>query len=284
LDSEKEVLSGGGDEGGVDGGRGPEGGELEGLEGEVVDGAKVSAGELEDGVDGLGVEGEVIGAGDANPVLHVIKGFGAGEKSEGGEVSHPPADGLELGSVEKQPQLAVAGEDEAQDEPGIHVEVGEHPQLGEDIGTEVLGLVQDEDRSKAVVVGKRAEAVLELSVEDGKGTGDIEPCGGGHLAAEVALGERSEFDVVNAVTGLGKKGTKRAEKQSFSGARGSHEDGAHAVLDGVVEGLKSFVEDLGMPTVLDGDFAGEGSLVKTEVGTKVQRGISSLHRRTPWRE
>jgi hypothetical protein len=116
LDSEKQVLSGGGDEGGVDSGSGFDSGELEGLESEMVDGAEVAAGEFEDGVDGLRVEGEVFGAGDAETVLHVVEGFGAGEKPEGSEVSHAPADGLELRSVEKDAKLSVAGEDKTKNE------------------------------------------------------------------------------------------------------------------------------------------------------------------------
>jgi hypothetical protein len=282
LGSEKQVLPGGGDEGRVDGGRGFESGEFEGLEGEMVDSTEVTAGELEDGIDGLGVEGEVFGAGDADPVLHVVEGFGAGEKPEGGEVSHAPADGFELGSVEKKAKLSVAGEDEAENESGIHVEVGEDPQLSEDVGTEILGFVDDENGTQTGIIGEGAKAVLELSMKEGEGAGDVEACGGGHFAAEVALGESGEFNVVNAVTSLGQQVSEGAKEDGFAGAGGSHEDGAHPVLDGGAESLEGFVEDLVAPTVLDGNLAGKGSLVKTEVGTKVHGGISGFHGRTPW--
>jgi len=276
-------LSGGSDERRVYGGSGFVGGELEGLESEMVDCAEVAAGEFEDGVDSLRVEGEVFGAGDADAVLHVIEGFGAGEKTEGGEVSHAPANGFELGPVEKESKLSVAGEDEAENKSRVHVEVGKDSELSEDVGTKILSFVNDENGPEAVVIGEGAEAFLELSMKDGVGTGDVEACGGSHFAAEVALGEGGELDVVDAVTGLGKKGAEGAEEESFSGTGGSHENGAHAALDGGVESLKSFVEDLGPPPVLDGNLPGEGSFVKAEVGAKIQRGISSLHGRTPWK-
>jgi hypothetical protein len=118
-------------------------------------------------------------------------------------------------------------------------------------------------------------------MKDGVGTGDIESCGGGHFAAEVAFGECGELHVVHPIACLGKQVSEGTEKDGFTRARGSHDNGAHAVLDGVVESVKGFIEELGAPPVLDWNLPGEGSFVKAEVGTKVQSGISRFHGRTP---
>ncbi len=79
---EKKFLPCCRDEGRVDGGGRFDSSELERFTCEVVDGPEVSARQLEDGVDGLRVEGEVVGAGDADAMLHVVECFGAREKSQ----------------------------------------------------------------------------------------------------------------------------------------------------------------------------------------------------------
>jgi hypothetical protein len=118
------------------------GSQFKGFASQLVDGSEISTGDFENGVDGLFVKGEGMSAGYASSVLHVVVGFGTGEQSQGGDVSHASSDGLERWNLEHMTELVITSEDETEHQAGVHVEVGEYSESGKHGWAHVLGIVK----------------------------------------------------------------------------------------------------------------------------------------------
>lgn len=146
-------------------------------------------------------------------------------------MGEPPSDRLELVAFEQALEPGVSDQDDGEDESGVEVEVGEDAEGGEDLGSHVLGLVEEQDGSQPLVVELVGEALLELAQEAGIGAGGRQAAGGGDLAAHVSLGEVGDLDVVDSETGLGEAFFEGSEEQGLAAAGGGDQGGGHAVLD-----------------------------------------------------
>ena len=183
-----QPLPGRGHGGGIHHRVAAEGGEFQGLAAELVDGAEVSAADLEDGVDARLVEGEAAAPRDGQAVLHVLAALGAAEQAQGGEVGHAAAHRFELVALEHLGQGSLAGEDEGEHEARVHVEIGEDAQDGQHFGAHVVRLVDEEDGAEPVVAVDGFKTLLQAPDQHGIGARGGE-AGHRDLAADVPLGE-----------------------------------------------------------------------------------------------
>ncbi|MBK8979613.1 MAG: hypothetical protein IPM29_27245 [Planctomycetes bacterium] len=108
------------------------------LAGEFVGGAQVASADLEECVDAAGVERVLDRAGDRAAVFDVAVGLFAGEPAQGRAVRQPPGDVLELVASQHVAQRRLAGEDHAEDEAAVHVEVGQQSDHRERLDAEVV--------------------------------------------------------------------------------------------------------------------------------------------------
>ncbi len=89
-------------------------------------------------------EGDV-GAGEVEEVREVGGELVAGESGQVASDDDALGEGLVHGQGQASAQLRVADEEEGQAVLRVHVVVGQEPQVFEDLGAEVLGLVDDQD-------------------------------------------------------------------------------------------------------------------------------------------
>src|SRR3954464_5199128 len=85
----------------------------------------------------------------------------------------------------------------------VHVEVGEDAEHGEDVGAQLVTLVEQEHGSSTLVVRSALETLLQATDEHWIGAGGLSAAGDGDLAAHVALGQAGDLDVVDVVARLG---------------------------------------------------------------------------------
>jgi hypothetical protein len=109
-------------------------GDLKCTERERVGGAKISAGDLEKRVECELVERYRFGSRHPAAVRDVLVRLIAGEVSEGGDVRETTSDVLEVLAPKTRPKRRLPSEHDADDEPAIHLEVGEDPKNAEDVG------------------------------------------------------------------------------------------------------------------------------------------------------
>ena len=73
------------------------------------------------------------------------------------------------GHGEPAPQLGLAEEEQAEPVLGVHLVVGEEAQVFEDVGAEVVRLVDDEDGSAAGLGDQAGDLAADLPEERGAG-------------------------------------------------------------------------------------------------------------------
>jgi hypothetical protein len=245
-------------------------GDLQGLQGEAVGGAEVSASDLVDRIDALGIEGDGLGAGDGRAVLQVRLGLGTGEEAKGGVVGEPLCHILQSAAAEEIGEGRLTGEDDAQDEAAVHLEVRDDAEDAEDIGPQLVGVIEDEDEAEAVGVGEGEVTLLEVSYQGGVGARRLHPGGHGDLAAHVAFGEVGHLDVLDAVARLGEVLVdERPEERGLARPGRGDECGGHALGHHAGEGEERLVEDLALVAVAHGDLAGERGGVEAEPAAPV---------------
>jgi hypothetical protein len=197
-------------------------------------------------------------------VFEVAPGLVAGEQAQGGKVGQAPGDALELVPGEHPGQPLLAGEDDAQDEPRVHVEVGEDTDHVEGLGPEIVRLVQEQDRPEAVGPEAAVEVLLQGAHQGRVAPGRAHAAGGGDLAAHVALAEARHLHVAHAVASLGQPAPQPAQQRGLARPGRGDERGGHAPLDRAPNAVERLVE-VGQRQVLAlGEFAGERCLVEAE--------------------
>ena len=71
------------------------------------------------------------------------------------------------GHGESAPQLGLSEQEQAEAVLGVHLVVGEKAQVLEDVGAQVVGLVDDEDRAAAGLGDETRDLVADLAEERG---------------------------------------------------------------------------------------------------------------------
>lgn len=163
-------------------------------------------------------------------------------------------------------------EDEGDDEPGVHLEVGEDAQDGEDFGASVVAVIEDDHGSHAVLLDEGEAAVLDAAHEGAVVACGLGAEGGSDLAAEVSFGEVRDLEVVGAVSGLWERVDEGAQHDCFSDPRRCDDGAAEAMLDDGAHVVGELVVLGVVPAVGDGDLASEGQVVQPEVDAEVDAG------------
>lgn len=142
-----------------------EGGGDQGVMREEIDLARQAGGGLKERFFGGRVEQRELGSREAEAMGDI-----AGELVTG-ERSHVVADDNALGEClmdghgEAPAQFRVTQQHETEPVLGIHLVVGEEPQILQDIGTEVVRLVDDEGRSNPRIGAEAGDFAFDLAVE-----------------------------------------------------------------------------------------------------------------------
>ena len=143
---------------GVDGARLGERGGRQGVVGDAADLPWQSAGGLEQRLDGDRLEQGQFAAGEAQPMGEVVVELVAAEAADVVADDEALAERLVDGHGQPAVEFGESGEQHAQAAFGVHLEVGEEPEILEDVVAQVLGLVDDEDRQLLGLLDETLEA------------------------------------------------------------------------------------------------------------------------------
>jgi hypothetical protein len=181
-------------------------------------------------------------------------------------------EGLHDGKFHDSAQVGLSGEDEDEGVVGVHLEVGQQPELFQGAGLKEVGFVDDEEDGFAGSFFGLQEGRLDLIVDGALG----EP-----------RGETEEpIDVVEEVGAAegGKRGVEGLEQIFVEAVHVSPEgDGfAHPRISGeeeyspstldVVEACGALLEGVGVEEILSFDVLVEGESFQTEPGEEVFHG------------
>ncbi len=234
-----------------------EGGDLECLAAQVVDGAEVAAGELEDGFCGLVVEEELAAVGDRircsmywrdSPRLSSRRLARCAMRLE------TASNSSRLRSVSRGGCPARTRESTSRESMSKLVRIRSMPSTS---GRSPSLVWQDSKRS------------WRRRTRPGVGPGRCETAGRGDLAAEVALGDGGDLDVMHPVAGLGQPRGEGTQQGGLARGRSQCQQyRALAMVDGSREVLHHLIEVRAWPAVRHGDLSCEGGLVEAEVGSQ----------------
>ena len=166
--------------GGGDLGFGERGGH-QGVMGQEIDLAGQTGGGLVERLLGGGVEEGDGGAGQLETMGQVGREFLAGERRDVVADDDPLREGFVDGHGEAAAELGLAEQEQAEPVLRIHLVVGEEAEVLEDVGAEVMRLVDDQDRANAGVGAEAGDLGADLSIERGAGAFD----GEAHLPGDV---------------------------------------------------------------------------------------------------
>jgi hypothetical protein len=76
-------------------------------------------------------------------MLDVLGRLVAGKWAQGGVVQDAPGHGILVLAIEGFPEIWLSGEDNAEDQTAIHLEVGQDAQHSEHIWSQIVRLVQE---------------------------------------------------------------------------------------------------------------------------------------------
>jgi hypothetical protein len=148
---------------GRDGSCARESGGEEGVVSEEVDLAGQSAGSLEEGFLGGGVEEGELGAGEAESVGEVVRELVTGQGRQVIADDDALRQSLVDGHGESPAELGLTEQQETEAVFGVHVVVGQQAEIFEDLGSEVLGFVDDQDRAAAALGDQSGDLALDLA-------------------------------------------------------------------------------------------------------------------------
>jgi hypothetical protein len=149
-----------------------EGGGDEGVVREEVDLARQAGGGLKQRFFGGRVEERELGAGQAEAMRDIAGQLVSGERGHVVADDDALRERLMDGHGEAPAQFGVAQEDEAEAVLGIHLVVGEEPQILQDIGPEVVRFVDHENRPNARIGAEAGDFAFDLPIERGAGAFD----------------------------------------------------------------------------------------------------------------
>jgi len=172
-------------------------GDLEGFSGQLVCSAQIPAGDFEESVKCTGVEGQGGGPGDAAAMLDVAMSLLPREGAQNCVVGKTPGNVLHIVAAERVAQLRLPGQDDAENKPAVHVEVGEDAQHGQRFQAQVVSLIYNQHWLQTISVTAVAKALLDAADQCRVSPGGGHPDGCSDLAAHVAFGEPGDFDVVS---------------------------------------------------------------------------------------
>ena len=118
------------------------GGGGQGVVGESVDAAHDALGGVEESLVGGGGEQGPVEPGELEAVLEVEAGGVAVEAAQGEADGDALGEGFEVGEAQDLAQTGLTGEEHGEPAGGVPVEVGEQREESEDVGPEILGLVE----------------------------------------------------------------------------------------------------------------------------------------------
>lgn len=141
--------------------------------------------------------------------------------------------------------------------------------MPQDVGAELVALVEQEHGPAALLVRGGREPLLQAADEHRVGAGGLGAARDRDLAAHVALGQAGDLDVVDVVARLGQRVAQTAEQRGLAGAGRRDQCRRHAGLDGSQEPGKRLVEERQAEVVIGGDLARERDRVEAEGGAQI---------------
>jgi len=240
----------------------------EGVEGHCIDGAHVSPGDLEESVDGGVCEEARSGADLIKAMGDIIPGPVRREVEELDMSGQTHGQGIEGIAQEGLEERRLTAQDHWERKSAVHVEVGEEPEDGEDLGGHILCLVDEQYVAEPVAEGV-LDGVLQASDQ-----GRVLSCGGkseghGELPTQVSAPEACDLDVGHLIAGLGERVAQRAKENRLPGAGGTGDGAGVPLLYCLHDSGKAGIELGEREAFFDGELPGEGNGIETEVGSEI---------------
>src|SRR5207244_1580066 len=161
------------------------GGDGQSVVGEGVDSAHDSLGSVEEGLDGGFGEQRSVDTGELESVLEVEAGGVAVEAAQGEADGDSLGEGLEVREAQSLAQSGLTGQEHGEPSLAVPVKVGEQGQEGEDVRSQVVGLVEQEQDGEVAFLDESLDLGLEEAKGHGPGPQGFQAEGQGDLAAEV---------------------------------------------------------------------------------------------------
>jgi hypothetical protein len=166
--------------------------------GERVDSSHDALGGTEEGLDGGFGEQRPVEAGELESVFEVEAGGVAVEATQGEVDGDSLGEGLEVRQSQGLSQSGLPREEHGEPPLAVPVKVGEQGQEGEDDGSQVVGLVEEEQDGKVSFLDEALDLGLEESEGHGPGPQGLQAEGEGDLATEVGRVDEGVMQVQSA--------------------------------------------------------------------------------------
>jgi hypothetical protein len=232
---------------------------------EEIDFSGQTAGGLEESLLSRGLEENRLGTGESEAVLKVGGQLIASQRGEMETDDDALGESFVNGHRESSSKLGLSEQEQAEAVLGIHVVVGEKAKVLENVGAEVMGLIDDEDRPAACLGDEPCDLGADLSKQGGAGTFD----GQSHFPGD---GLVEVHDVAGGKTNVEHPEERRVQSMkhlstaaSFSAAAVAGDEADTSELDEVSESDLELFGGGGGEELVGFDLVAEGMVGQAEV-------------------
>jgi hypothetical protein len=203
-------------------------------------------------------------AGDLEAVFEVAAGGVSVEAAQRKADGDALGECLEMGQAQNLPQSGLAGQEDGESSFAVPFKVGEQGQEGEDVGSEVVSLVDDEQDGEMAILDESVDLVLDESQGHGPGPLGHEAHLQGKLAAEVG-GIDQRIVQVNGADLVGMEIVSQSSQGgglAGAGLAGEQSDGPG--VDEIAQARVELFEPRGPKELIGGERALEGRMGEAE--------------------